>query len=191
MILWLIVKIQHGCWKTKSVMMLLFLNILKKKNNCWWFPFYTYSLLECESCLWKSKYMRLVRQHSKVAKKLKGSSIQRYRLTNSLTAKCLDEPSNFTTEEGFPPVDQIKAMNDATPDKDFAFVRLLMKELWPKGFGNQTLSGNPSRNSQGRRSGSSKPSKSHTVREVDGALDRKRVKFVKSNDIANLVYFIY
>ncbi|XP_052563804.1 uncharacterized protein LOC120429885 [Culex pipiens pallens] len=124
--------------------------------------------------------MRLVRQHSKVAKKLKGSSIQRYRLTNSLTAKCLDEPSNFTTEEGFPPVDQIKAMNDATPDKDFAFVRLLMKELWPKGFGNQTLSGNPSRNSQGRRSGSSKPSKSHTVREVDGALDRKRVKFVKS-----------
>ncbi|XP_038107105.1 uncharacterized protein LOC119766535 isoform X1 [Culex quinquefasciatus] len=133
---------------------------------------------DCSSCNWKTKYLKLAAGHDKLKKKLNSTKVQRNRLMQSLTSDLLNEPKTFTTEEGFPPIVQLQAMANTTR-KPYCFVRTLMQEIWPRGFGNKTVTGNPSKNCLGRPSRSSKSASRQSPREVDGALEANKVKYLR------------
>lgn len=140
----------------------------------------------CESCTWKLKCIKLVAAKEKLSKKLKETKVQRNRLMKSLTSKLLNDPTTFTTEEGFPEIEQLEAMAHVAR-KPYCFVRTMMQELWPNGFGNKTVSGQPTRNGNGRPSRSSRPSSRRAPRKVDGALESNKVKYVKDRLVEYLV----
>ncbi|XP_065073366.1 uncharacterized protein LOC135697535 [Ochlerotatus camptorhynchus] len=86
--------------------------------------------------------------------KLKSEETSRrcLRLTDALNAKILGNPHEdvFTVIEGFVTKDKLKKFSEVGQNSDYIFVKLLMHDLWPSGFGSRSVTGRSSNNPRGR-----------------------------------------
>lgn len=74
------------------------------------------------------------------------------KLTDSLNSKILGNPHEdvFTAVEGYTSKEKLKNFSEAAQNSDFIFVKLLMREVWPMGLKNRSVTGRASNNPRGR-----------------------------------------
>lgn len=133
-------------------------------------------------------------QQAALIRKCEDSENRSNRLTDALSAKVLGEPHDdvFTVVQGFPDKAKLKQLSQGGQKSDYLFVRLLMKELWPTGVVNRSVTGRSSNNPLGRGrsvlNDANGPSK--TKGNTPLALEQEKVQYCHGSFyLSSLVYY--